>query len=267
MTSIRDLGQTPIAPVPRDGEALARSQTANPWRSHGPFLGLLDSPSSVLSLPLLRGPSCSSPSTHLAPDKLSQPDEYAPQPLVQLQRRAAERFPAKLHDHYLEATGAERETEGQAVRGQLGGLGSQGTAEGLRLPAALGPPRPGQGGARYLDGEGAQHNGAEDGVPEDAVEDVALAVDLAGVDLVEELHHDEGVEDDGVVLGGWRVQGRVPPAVDLEHLLACQAERAGAGLRDGAGGTPGPAWGPLLSSRVGHPDAGGALWTLGGRWA
>lgn len=57
-------------------------------------------------------------------------------------------------------------------------------------------------GAWYLDGKGAQHDGAEDGVPEDAVEDVALAVDLAGIDLVEELHHDEGVEDDGVMLGG-----------------------------------------------------------------
>lgn len=77
-------------------------------------------------------------------------------------------------------------------------------------------------GAWYLDGEGAQHNGAEDGVPEDAVKDVALAVDLAGVDLIEELHHDEGVEDDGVVLGRRRVQGRVPPAVDVEEKVPCK---------------------------------------------
>lgn len=55
-------------------------------------------------------------------------------------------------------------------------------------------------GAGYLDGESAKNDGAEDGVPEDPVKDVALAVDLAGVDLVEKLHHDEGVEDDGVVL-------------------------------------------------------------------
>ena len=39
------------------------------------------------------------------------------------------------------------------------------------------------------------------------------------------VHHDEGVEDDGVVLGGRRVQGCVPPAVNLEHLLTCQVER------------------------------------------
>ena len=58
-------------------------------------------------------------------------------------------------------------------------------------------------GAWYLDGKGAQHDGAEDGVAEDAMEHIALAMDLAGIDLVEELHHDEGVEDDGVVLRGW----------------------------------------------------------------
>jgi hypothetical protein len=52
----------------------------------------------------------------------------------------------------------------------------------------------------YLNSKGAQDNSAKDGVAEDAIEDVALSVDLAGVDLVEELHHDEGVEDDGVVL-------------------------------------------------------------------
>lgn len=67
------------------------------------------------------------------------------------------------------------------------------------------------------------------------MEHIALAMDLAGIDLVEELHHDEGVEDDGIVLRGRRVQGCVPPAVDLEHLLACQVKRAGAGLRVGTG--------------------------------
>lgn len=72
----------------------------------------------------------------------------------------------------------------------------------------------------HLHSEGAKHDGAEDGVPEDAVKDVALAVDLPGVDLVEELHHDEGVEDDGVVLGRRRVQGGVAAAVDVKDLLA-----------------------------------------------
>lgn len=45
-------------------------------------------------------------------------------------------------------------------------------------------------------------------------------MNLAGVDLVEELHEDEGVEDDGVVLGGRGVEGSVAAAVDVEHALA-----------------------------------------------
>lgn len=64
----------------------------------------------------------------------------------------------------------------------------------------LSAPAQVRGQPGYLDGKGAQHYGAEDGVSEDAIEDIALAMDLAGVDLIEELHHDEGVEDDGVVL-------------------------------------------------------------------
>lgn len=44
-------------------------------------------------------------------------------------------------------------------------------------------------------------------------------MDLPGVDLVEELHHDEGVEDDGVVFGRRRVQGGVAAAVDVKDLL------------------------------------------------
>lgn len=44
-------------------------------------------------------------------------------------------------------------------------------------------------------------------------------MDLAGIDLVEELHHDEGVEDDGVVLRGGCVQGGVPPAVYIKYLF------------------------------------------------
>lgn len=71
----------------------------------------------------------------------------------------------------------------------------------------------------HLHGEGAKDDGAEDGVPEDALKDVALAVDFPGVDLVEELHHDEGVEDDGVVFGRRRVQRSVAAAVDVKDLL------------------------------------------------
>lgn len=50
-------------------------------------------------------------------------------------------------------------------------------------------------------------------------------MDLTRVDLVEELHHDEDVEDDGVVFGGRRVQGCVTAAVDVKHLLSCQIHK------------------------------------------
>ena len=55
------------------------------------------------------------------------------------------------------------------------------------------------------------------------MEHIALAVDLAGIDLIEELHHDEGVEDDGVVLGGWRVQGSIPSTVNVKEELPCKS--------------------------------------------
>lgn len=71
----------------------------------------------------------------------------------------------------------------------------------------------------YLNGESAQDNGAEDGISENAFKHVSLPVDLAGVDLVEELHHDEGVEDNGVVLRRGRMQRRVPATVDVKDLL------------------------------------------------
>lgn len=84
------------------------------------------------------------------------------------------------------------------------------------------PPFQGRICPSYLNCKGAQDDGAEDGVAKDAVEDVALPVDLAGVDLVEQLHHHEGVEDDGVVLRGRGMQGRVPPTVDVKEELPCK---------------------------------------------
>jgi len=64
-----------------------------------------------------------------------------------------------------------------------------------------------------------QHHRAEDGVAVDGLEDVPLPMDLACVDLVEQLHHDKGVEDDGVVLGGWGVERGVPATVDVKKPL------------------------------------------------
>lgn len=45
-------------------------------------------------------------------------------------------------------------------------------------------------------------------------------MNLASIDLVEKLHEDEGVEDDGVVLRGRGVEGCVAATVDVKHALA-----------------------------------------------
>ena len=42
-------------------------------------------------------------------------------------------------------------------------------------------------------------------------------MDLPGIDLVEELHEHEGVEDDGVVLRGGGVERGVAAAVDVQQ--------------------------------------------------
>ena len=65
----------------------------------------------------------------------------------------------------------------------------------------------------------------EEGVGEDAGEDVALAVDLARVDLVEERHHDERVEDHGEVLRGRVVEVRLAPVIDLEDVFSREQHR------------------------------------------
>lgn len=49
-------------------------------------------------------------------------------------------------------------------------------------------------------------------------------MDLASIELVEDLHEDEGVEDNGVVLRGRGVERDVPPTVDVKHLLTCGRE-------------------------------------------
>ena len=78
--------------------------------------------------------------------------------------------------------------------------------------------------AAHLNDKCSTHDGAEDGVVEDAVKHVPLAVDLAGVDFVEQLHHHKDVEDDGVVFRGWSMERRVPAAVDVENPLTCGQE-------------------------------------------
>src|SRR3989338_3190994 len=88
----------------------------------------------------------------------------------------ADRYRAESDEHGLEPL------EG-AERGSLEGAAADGDDEDL--------------GA---DGEGDDEE--EDPVGEEAREDVLLAVDLAGVDLVPDGGPDEGVEDEGVVVEG-----------------------------------------------------------------
>lgn len=77
----------------------------------------------------------------------------------------------------------------------------------------------------YLHSKGAKNNRAEDGVPEDAIKDVPLSVDLSGVNLIKELHHDEGVEDDGVVFRWRRVERSITTIVNVKDLLTYSREK------------------------------------------
>lgn len=77
----------------------------------------------------------------------------------------------------------------------------------------------------YLHCEGPQNDGAEDGVAKYSIKDVSLSVDLARIDLVEKLHEDEGVKNDGVVLRGRGVERSVAAAVDVKHALTWRAKK------------------------------------------
>lgn len=76
--------------------------------------------------------------------------------------------------------------------------------------------------APYLYDEGSQQDCTENEVIEDAFEDVPLAVNLAGIEFVEQLHLNKSVEHDGVVLRGWGVEGGIPAALYFKHPITCQ---------------------------------------------
>lgn len=65
----------------------------------------------------------------------------------------------------------------------------------------------------------------KDGIPTESFEDVPLAVDLAGVDLIEQRHHHKRVEDDREMLRWWSVKRLVSSAVDVEHYLTFASSR------------------------------------------
>lgn len=57
-----------------------------------------------------------------------------------------------------------------------------------------------------------------------AIKNVPFTVDLAGIDLVEQLHEHKGVEDDSVVLGGGRVQRGIASTINIEDLFSWDGE-------------------------------------------
>lgn len=77
----------------------------------------------------------------------------------------------------------------------------------------------------HLHSKGPENDGAKDGIGKYPIKDVSLSVDLASIDLIEKLHEDEGVENDGVVLRGRGVERSIATAVDVKHALAWGSKR------------------------------------------
>lgn len=99
------------------------------------------------------------------------------------------------------------------------GDGTDGDADEVLVPVEGGGADEGAG---ELDEDDLEDDGDDDDHPEHAVgEDVlkhvGLVVDLSGVELVEDLHEDEGVEDEGVVLGGFGAVAKTATDGDVEE--------------------------------------------------
>ena len=73
---------------------------------------------------------------------------------------------------------------------------------------------------RNLSDEGKDPDGVVDGVGEETDEDVSLAVNLSGVDLIEDGHHDEGVEDHREVDRRRCVDGGPLAVVNVQQNIA-----------------------------------------------
>lgn len=137
--------------------------------------------------------------SHLSPQEAAEAQEDTPQPLLDGQTHTAERFTTKLHNDDLQE---ERETTSHIFYHF-----TPWPWPGVIIASPL---------TGYLYDEGSQDDGAEDDVVEDSLKDVPLAVNLAGIELIEDLHQDKRVEHNGVVLRGRGVEGRVPATVDVK---------------------------------------------------
>lgn len=71
----------------------------------------------------------------------------------------------------------------------------------------------------YLQSKGSQNNAAENGVPVNSLKHVPFSMDLAGINLIEKLHHYEDVEDYGVVFRWRGVQRSIAATINVEELL------------------------------------------------
>lgn len=86
----------------------------------------------------------------------------------------------------------------------------------------------------YLHCKGPQNDGAENGIGEYSSKDISLSMDLASVNLIEKLHEDEGVKNDGVVLRGRRVQWSIATTVNVKHMFSWKVKN-GEGIQYDAG--------------------------------
>lgn len=84
-----------------------------------------------------------------------------------------------------------------------------------------------QNGKTYLDNKGTKNYTAKDRVVKNALKNISFSVDLAGVDLVEELHHYKGIKNYCVVFRRWGVEWCVPAAVDVKQPLPCRKTNDG----------------------------------------
>lgn len=72
----------------------------------------------------------------------------------------------------------------------------------------------------HLNKKSPKDNGTKDQIVENAFKNISFSMDLPGVDFIKQLHHDKGVEDNGVVLRGRSVKRGVTSIVNVEHLFA-----------------------------------------------
>lgn len=75
----------------------------------------------------------------------------------------------------------------------------------------------------YLSDEGSEPNDVINRVSEETNKDIALSMDLASVDLVEQSHHDERVENHGKMNRRGCGQVGIFPIIEVENDVTCRS--------------------------------------------